>query len=322
MDYISTVMQEEVECLMDYTKRETSYKKVSAPFGYFGSKNKIALKLCEELPRHNCWVEAFCGSAALTLAKPPAFIEVINDVDSEIVNLFKQLRNNYDELYRVIQLTPYAKEELIAARIRDKNDTELERARKFLVQAMFAVNGVFGKERGGFSYSQSYSRSGKDARVNRWYNLKERLERVVERLRWVRIENRDAIELLEMFSNRPATLVYLDPPYLGDRTNGYTNDANDEEFHLKMLKQAHKAKCMIFISGYENDLYDDFFTMKKGWQRKTINTITKDTKGKSHMRSEVVWMNKHYIKAVKTGKVPIRLTKKEQKEKKVNPERK
>jgi len=45
-----------------------------------------------------CWVEAFCGSAALTLAKRRAPIEVINDIDGEIVNVFKQIRNNQKEL--------------------------------------------------------------------------------------------------------------------------------------------------------------------------------------------------------------------------------
>ncbi len=320
MDNITIATQQELEHEAQYSKQKT-YKKVNAPFGYFGSKNKIAMQLCQELPKHNCWVEAFCGSAALTLAKPPALIEVINDIDSEIVNVFKQLRNNYDELYRVINLTPYAKEELINARIKDENDSDLERARKFLAQAMFAVNGSFGKDKGGFSYSQSYSRNGKDARVNRWYNLKERLEKVVERLRCARIENKDAIELLEMFVNRPATLVYLDPPYLGDRAEGYVNDANDEVYHMKMLNLATKAKCMIFISGYENELYDKFLTNKRGWERRTIKTITKDTKGQSHERQEVVWLNKHYQRAIKTGKVPIALTKNETKQNKVNPER-
>ena len=305
----------------DQATAKKAYKKVNAPFGYFGSKNKIALKLCSELPPHYCWVEAFCGSAALTLAKPPAAIEVINDIDGEIVNVFEQLRNNQDKICRLVSLTPYAKEELEKARISNANDSKLERARKFLVQSMFAINGVFGREKGGFSYSQSYSRNGRDARVNRWYNLPERLEQVVERLRSVRVENRDAIQLLEMFASRPATLVYIDPPYLGERTEGYTNDVNDEAYHLKMLKLANSAKCMVFISGYENELYDRFLTKRKGWERKTIDTITKDSKGQSHDRSEVVWMNKHYRNAVKTGKVPILLTEKEKKQNKVNPKR-
>ena len=240
--------------------KKSACRKVNAPFGYFGSKNKIALQLCSKLPPHYCWVEGFCGSAALTLAKAPAAIEVINDIDGEIINVFQQLRNNHEELCRLISLTPYARQELEGARIENTDDSELERARKFLVQSMMAINGVFGRDKGGFSYSQSYSREGRDARVNRWYNLPERLTHVVERLKNVRVENRDAIELLKMFINRPASLVYLDPPYLGKRVKGYTNDANDEEFHEELLKLANKAKCMVFISGYENKLYTNLLT--------------------------------------------------------------
>lgn len=297
-------------------------KKINAPFGYFGSKNKIALQLCSELPPHSCWVEVFCGSAALTLRKSPAPIEVINDVDNEIINLFEQLRNNHETLCDAIELTPYAEQELINARIKIENLSNLERARRFLVQSMMAINGVFGEARGGFSYSDSYSRNGHDARVNRWNNLPERLKLVVGRLKKVRIENKDALKLLKKYKNRPATLVYLDPPYLGERTNGYNRDANDEEFHKKLLEFSNQAKCMIFISGYENDLYTSMLTRENGWQKKTIDTTTKDSKGQSHDRVEVVWMNRYYISALKSQKIPIELTEKERIQGKVNPERK
>lgn len=297
-------------------------KKINAPFGYFGSKNKIALQLCSELPPHNCWVEAFCGSAALTLRKKPAPIEVINDVDNEIINLFEQLRNNHDALCDAVELTPYAEQELINARIPKENISDLERARRFLIQSMMAINGIFGSARGGFSYSDSYSRNGHDARVNRWNNLPERLRKVVTRLKKVRIENKDAIKLIKKYEYRPATLLYLDPPYLGKRVNGYNIDANNEKFHTKLLEFANKANCMIFISGYENDLYNSMLTEEKGWQKKIIETSTKNAKGHSHERVEVVWMNKYYISALKSGKVPIKLTEKEAAHGKVNPERK
>lgn len=297
-------------------------KKINTPFGYFGSKNKIALQLSENLPPHNCWVEAFCGSAALTLRKLPSPIEIINDVDNEIVNFFEQLRNNPEELYRLIELTPYAEMELFTARINGNGISKLERARRFLVQSMMAINGVFGEQPGGFSYSDSYSRNGHDARVNRWNNLPERLKLVVQRLKNVRIENKDARRLLKRYLNRPATLVYLDPPYFAERTNGYSHEANNEKFHTELLKLSNKAKCMIFISGYENELYDAILTEKKGWQKKTIETNTKDSKGQSHPRTEVVWMNKYFQKAVKENKAPIRLSEKEKKQNKINPERK
>ena len=297
------------------------YKKIDPPFGYFGSKNKLAFELCKNLPPHSCWVEAFCGSAALTLAKKPAQIEVINDIDNEIVNLFEQLRNNHVELSRQITLTPYAHQELINARIKNNNDSDIERARKFLVQSMMAINGIFGEERGGFSSSDSYTRNNTEARVNRWNNLPERLNKVVERLKSVRVENKDAIDLLQNYIDRPATLVYLDPPYLGDRTNGYNIDANDEEFHRKLLEIANKAKCMIFISGYDNKLYKTMLSKEYGWEKKSIKTTTKDPSGNSHNRTEIVWMNSHFVKAATLKQLPLRLTVKEKKEKKVNPRR-
>jgi DNA adenine methylase len=294
-------------------------KKINAPFGYFGSKNKIALQLCTHLPPHHCWVEAFCGSAALTLRKSPSAIEVINDLDDEIINFFEQLRNNFDALSKAIELTPYAEKELTNARIEVNNLSNLERARRFLVQSMMAINGVFGEEKGGFSYSDSYTRNGHEARVNRWINLPERLALVVARLKDVRIENKDANKLIKRYLNRPATLIYLDPPYLGERTNGYSFDANVEEFHVELLELANQANCMIFVSGYENNLYNSMLSEKKGWQKGTIDTFTKDTTGKIHDRTEVVWMNSYFQEALRLNEVPIVLSEKERKQGKVNP---
>src|SRR5258708_24313723 len=96
-------------------------------FGYFGSKLRIAAKLQAELPPHNAWVELFCGSAAMTLAKKPVQIEVINDVHKEIVNFYRQLRNNGSRLRSLIKLTPYSREELEKARIADKRISKMER---------------------------------------------------------------------------------------------------------------------------------------------------------------------------------------------------
>ncbi|HRH50462.1 MAG TPA: DNA adenine methylase [Panacibacter sp.] len=302
--------------------KQTKNKKISPPFGYFGSKNRIALELCNALPPHNCWVEVFCGSAALTLRKNPAPIEIINDIDKNIINLFEQLRDNHWELCNKIELTPYAEDELRNARIKKNKLSDLERARRFLVQSMMAINGIFGEERGGFSYSDSYSRNGHDARVNRWKNLPERLKLVVERLRNVRIENKDAKKLMLRYIYRPATLLYLDPPYFAERTNGYNKDANDEQFHIEILNLAEKARCMVFISSYENELYNRLLTEKKGWGKKIIETSTKDSKGQSHVRTEVIWMNKFFQKAIESNEVPIKLTPREIKENKLNPERK
>ncbi len=309
-------------CTPTHTPETLKTKPVKAPFGYYGAKLKIARRIIETLPPHNAWVEGFCGSAALTLAKPPVPIEVINDADGQIVNLFEQLRNNADALCKAIALTPYAREEFAMARKGREHPDPLEQARRFLIATMMTVNGTFAGTNCGFSFSQSYAREGKEARVSRWYNLPERLAKVVERLRGIRVENRDASELLGMFSNRPATLMYLDPPYYVKRGHGYVIDAKDRDFHANLLDTCKKAKCMLLISGYENDLYEELLRPKDGWTKSTIETHTRDTSGKDYARTEVLWMNKYFMKAQATGKIPIRLTTKEKRENKINPIRK
>jgi len=292
----------------------------ASPFGYFGAKAKIASKILEILPPHAAWVETFCGSAAITCLKSPAPIEIINDKDDNIVSFFKVMRSDFSGLVKAITLTPYAKKEWELAQKPCSSLSDLERARRFLVKTMMTVNGTLGKQ-SGFSFSDSYSRNGCEARVSRWINLPDRLKFVAKRLLKVRIENRDAINLVDRFSNRPATLLYLDPPYLAERTKGYTIEAFEPEYHSALLDKCVRSRSMILISGYDNSLYRDTLNFKSGWRRLLINTSTRDVNGRDLPRTEVLWMNKHFNNARRNGSTIIKLTKKEALNKKVNPTR-
>lgn len=299
-------------------------KQNKPPFGYFGSKFRLAPKLLANLPPHQAWIEAFCGSAALTLAKVPVPIEIINDVDDQIANLFLQLRKRPDELLRQIALTPYARSEylLTIEATPNKRISNLEKARRFLVASMMSINGALGKDRGGFSVSPSYSRRGMEARVSRWYSLPERLEPIVERLRHVRIEKLDARDLVRKHLDRPAMLVYLDPPYLFEgKRKCYNTDSCDDEFHEELLELVNSANCMVFISGYENPLYDRMLKSRFGWDNTKIETTTRDHTGAELKRTEVIWMNKHFRKAQQSQAMPIELSDFERRHGKVNPKR-
>lgn len=298
-----------------------TWSPIPAPFGYHGAKQRLSTRILDKLPPHNAWVEAFCGSAALTLAKRPAQIEVLNDINGEVVNFFRQLRNNTSKLCRAIRLTPYAREELRRARSSNRPLSDLERARRFFVASMMAINGTFGRDLGGFSFSNSYTRRGMEARVSRWNAMPEYLEIVATRLSKVRIENIDAIKLFESFSRRPATLVYLDPPYLGERVQGYEHDECSEKYHERLLRLISKAKCMVFLSGYENDLYNDYLTSADGWLKRKLDTTTRGIDGKNFARQEIVWYNAQYRSALKSKRVPINLSAYERQQRKVNPVR-
>ncbi len=298
-----------------------SERKSKPAFSYFGSKHRLALPILKYLPPHNAWVDAFCGSAALTLAKSPAPIEIINDINGEIINFFEQLRNRPEKIYSILDFTPYAREELKKARENGGRISQIERARRFIVSSMMSINGMFGDHRGGFSYSNSYARRGMEARVSRWNNMPLRLQFVVERLKSVRLENKDARTLMKGFIKRPATLIYLDPPYLAKRSKGYDFDQTDEKFHEELLDIACTAKCMILISGYDNPLYKKYLKSKFGWKTVKISTHTQGSNGKRMERIEYLWQNEYCVKAHNLKRVPINLTKDEKKLGKINPVR-
>jgi DNA adenine methylase len=295
---------------------------IKPPFGYFGAKQRLAKRIVEMLPRHNAWVEVFCGSAVVTINKPQAPLEVINDLDGNVVNLFTVLRDKSKELCEQVALTPYARAEFELARRGEEVKDPLERARRFLVATMMTVNGTSGSvNNSGFSFSDSYVRGGREARVNRWYQLPERLTRIIERLRSLRIENKDARNVVRQFADRPGTLMYLDPPYLMDREHVYSKDANDEEFHEELLLACLKSRAMIIVSGYENNLYVKHLKRTNGWKVCKIQTKTRGTNGADAARTEVLWTNEAFQKANKSGRIPLRLSATESKEKKLNPVR-
>ncbi len=78
---------------------------------------------------------------------------------------------------------------------------------------------------------------------------------------------------------------------------------------------------MILISGYTNDLYDELLSEERGWRKEEIKTHTRDTKGKDYAKTEVLWKNRVFCKAKASGRVPIRLSRKEKSENKINPPR-
>ena len=290
-------------------------------FNYYGSKMQIADQILRYAPLHTCWVELFCGSAALTMAKKATPVEIINDIDGDIVNVFRQLRENPDDLIRAVELTPYARAELTAAREDQSRATDIERARLFLCRSMMAVNSIQAGAMGGFSFSNSIARTGKEMRVTRWNNYPAKIQTIAERLKCVRIENRDARELLRQFADRPATLVYADPPYNVERASAYVHDAKEDAFHAELLDLCNSVRCMIMLSGYDTPLYRDTLTEAKGWELKTIDAYTAGTNGVRKARQEHLWLNSHAVEALRRGRLPVILTPKERQSRVVNPER-
>lgn len=253
---------------------------------YPGSKWNIASQLAELIPEHRSYVEVFAGSLALLFNKQPSNIETVNDLDSDVVNLFRCIQKDSERVARIIMTTPFSREVYDNQFEQSITDAvcidAYERAAGFLIKCWqghgFRTNGykvgwkndVVGRER-------AYA-------LWNWYRLPEWIIEVTERLRMVQIENRPALEVMERF-NYKNVFMYLDPPYLFGTRNGkqYKHEMSDMD-HEEMLKKSLQSKAKIMISGYESEMYNDYL---KDWEKRSFNSCAEHGKP----RTEIVWMN-------------------------------
>lgn len=185
------------------------------------------------LPEATHYCEPFGGSAAVLLNRKPAPVETYNDIDGEVVNFFRVLRDRQEELIQAIGLTPFSREELRSAVEEPIDDlSELERARRFFVRARQVRTGLAQTASAGrWAHCKLTSRAGMAGAVSRWLGSVDGLSEIVQRLLRVQIENAAAIEVIQRYDSEE-TLFYCDPPYPHDSrvdANAYGYEMTDNE---------------------------------------------------------------------------------------------
>lgn len=246
---------------------------------YYGGKWKLAPWIISHFPAHECYVEPFGGAASVLLRKPPAAVEVWNDLDGEVVNFFEVLRGHTDAFMHLVDLTPYSRAEYEQSF--DEVDDPVERARRFYVRSWQG----FGAHTG-WRGSWRVVRDNKRGRspVDDWNNV-EHLWTVARRLKSVFIEQADAFEIIHRY-DAPATLFYVDPPYLPEtrsKKHRYPFEL-DEAQHAQLAAALHEAAGMVVLSGYPSASYGELYA---GWECITKDAVTNGNVG----RTEAVWLN-------------------------------
>jgi DNA adenine methylase len=249
---------------------------------WHGGKWRLAPWVMSFFPPHRIYVEPFGGGASILLRKPRAITEVYNDLDSDVVSMFRVIREQPEALARALVLTPYARDEY--DRLYEPCDDPLEAARRFIARSYFGMQSKGAIEKSGFD-----TRINPDAfvsRVNTFARLPDEVSAVAERFGNVVIENVDAVKLLDRF-DRYDTLVYADPPYVPEARSGkYYNHEMTAEDHGRLLDRLKALRAMVIVSGYASELYDDSL---HGWERYEFKAWTD---GASE-RTEVIWLNPH-----------------------------
>jgi DNA adenine methylase len=258
-------------------------------FGWYGGKFTHLDWLLPLLPRAHHYCEPFAGSAAVLLNRDPSPVETYNDIDGEVVNFFRILRDQADEIERAIALTPFSREEFHQAIVGvPRATTDLERARRFYVRARQTRTGLAQTSTlGRWANCKDTSRAGMSGVVSRWLGGLEALSEIASRLARVQIENRPAIDIVRLYDGS-STFFYCDPPYLhttrGDsKAYGFEMAESD---HVKLAKVLGSAKGKVALSGYRNNLMDRLY---KDWRR--FDAPAKQCHSIKKLRQECLWMN-------------------------------
>lgn len=260
------------------------------PFGWYGGKFSHLDWLLPLLPRCHHYCEPFSGSGAVLLNREPSAVETYNDLDGEVCNFFRMLRDKKDKLVEAIGLTPFSREEFALACKLDPSLSPLERARRFYIRARQVRTGLAQTASiGRWANCMNTSRAGMSGVVSRWLGGVEMLPYIAERLLRVQIENRPAEDVIKLYDS-PATLFYCDPPYIhqtrGD-SKAYGHEMTDEQ-HRCLAKVLNSCLGLVAISNYQCDLMDKLYPPKRWWKTVSPERTNHATKGK---RVEVLWTN-------------------------------
>jgi DNA adenine methylase len=213
------------------------------------------------------YVEPFGGGASVLLRKERAYAEIYNDVDGDVVNLFRVLREpeTCKELKRMLQLTPFAREEFTGAY--EVATDPVEAGRRMIIRSFMGFGSAATNPEHKTGFRANSNRSGTTP-AHDWVNYPKGLDSLCERLRGVTIENRDALQVM-LAHDGPDTLHYVDPPYVLStrnslRKNGcYRHEMTDAD-HETLAGTLDDLDGMVVLSGYPCELYDRLYA---GWHR-------------------------------------------------------
>jgi DNA adenine methylase len=273
-------------------RKLTRVEKATAPtrpvLRWHGGKWRLAPWILNHFPPHRIYVEPYGGAASVLMRKPRSYAEIYNDLDGEVVNLFRVLQDEAlaGRLTHLLRLTPFAREEFLLSY--EPTDDPVERARR-LVVVSFMGFGSNAHNRGiKTGFRANSNRSGTPP-AHEWEHFPLALPGTVTRLQGVVIETRDALAVMAQHDG-PKTLHYVDPPYMTETRSGkmhrkcnYSHEM-DAADHERLLEFLNGLAGMVVLSAYPHPLYDGMLT---GWQRIERAAFADGARP----RTEVLWLN-------------------------------
>lgn len=218
------------------------------PIPRMGGKSKLRKKIISLFPEHICYTEPFFGVGWVFFGKEPSKVEVINDVDQELINLFRMIKHHPEEIRRLIGFEICSRDQFDLYKNSNVDTlTEIQRAVRFI----YLISQSFASKGGVFGYGTTTRPSPQIFDTKAFENLKDRLRNTY-------IENLSFEKIIEKY-DRPHTLHFCDPPYF--ETDGYGSVFGEKEhILLRDILSNIDGKFLLTINDHPQvrEWYKDF----------------------------------------------------------------
>ena len=240
---------------MSSKKANTQGRMLNSPFKWVGGKSRLRKFIIPMIPPHTCYVEPFAGAAWVLFGKPKSDVEIINDIDEELITFFRVVREKPEELIASFEWELVSRAEFNRlANVDPQCLTDVQRAHRFYYLIMAGWGGEARYPR----FQSSIRDGGHGNRlVGALKSLRERIAPIHRRLQTVLIENMDWQDCVERYDST-TTVMYLDPPYLGNGVN-YKFNMRGKDDHQAIAGQLARIKGYWILSSYDTQEIRDLF---------------------------------------------------------------
>lgn len=257
-------------------------KRMKSPIQWFGGKQRMLPHILPLVPDHTVYVEPFFGGGSLYFAKDAAQVEVINDLNKEVVNFYRIIKQNPEQLKEELEYLLHSRESFVDAQTIYGNShlfTEMQRAVAFYILANQSYSATMTQ----FGYSKSTSKATSiKSKINR-LDVKE----LSQRLGRTTLESDDACKVIGRYDN-PEAFFYLDPPYFNARVEPYFGKYTEADYR-QLLELLSDLEGKFLLSGYNSEILDRFIK-REGWDYKTVERKVNINHRKTVTKTEIlVW---------------------------------
>jgi DNA adenine methylase len=236
-------------------RKSYNHPMINSPIKWVGGKSRLRKQIISLLPPHTCYVEPFAGGAWVLFGKQPSQVEILNDIDKDLTNFFRVVKEKPDELIASFawELVSRAEFDRLAMLNPDLLN-DVQRAHRFYYLIMAGWGGELDYPR----FQTSITDGGHGNRlIGALNHLQEKIRPVHTRLRTVIIENLDWQECINRY-DREGVVMYLDPPYPGNKVN-YAHNMREWDLHDLLTDRLKNTKCKWILSSYDIPQIRDMF---------------------------------------------------------------